>query len=267
MLTSGERWFGRSIIQRRALALLVLSSVLVGAAWPAVLEQFSVRPNAIDREAESISRNIAATRQAFALNNVGVIPYAPQVASAAGNAAIPPQDVANSQATLNNIRMIQKHLNSSLKVSTIILTMYDGRTNLATQVADEVREHFSDEVLKTVIPRNKVENYAYSLKNQINDEEGLGGKIDDEDKETLKDAVKEIQDWLEENAATAASEDFDEQFQKLSDVAYPITSKPHCKPPKSCRPSTRSSSTRTCSTRRSLRCISSTASRPPLMAR
>lgn len=88
-----------------ALALLVLSSVLVGAAWPAVLEQFSVRPNAIDREAESISRNIAATRQAFALNNVGVVPYAPQVASAAGNAAVPPQDVANSQATLNNIRI------------------------------------------------------------------------------------------------------------------------------------------------------------------
>jgi len=73
--------------------------------------------------------------------------------------------------------------------------------------------------------RNKLENYAYSLKNQINDEEGLGGKIEDDDKESLKDAVKEIQDWLEENAATAASEDFDEQFQKLSDVAYPITSK------------------------------------------
>jgi uncharacterized protein len=88
-----------------ALALLVLSSVLVGAAWPAVLEQFSVRPNAIDREADSISRNIAATRQAFGLNNVGVIPYAPQVASAAGTAAVPPQDVANSQATLNNIRI------------------------------------------------------------------------------------------------------------------------------------------------------------------
>lgn len=73
--------------------------------------------------------------------------------------------------------------------------------------------------------RNKLENYAYSLKNQLNDEEGLGGKIDDDDKETLKDAVKETQDWLEENAAEAASEDFDEQFQKLSDVAYPITSK------------------------------------------
>jgi chromosome partitioning protein len=55
---------------------------------------------------------------------------------------------------LKNIEMIQKHLNASLRVSTILLTMYDGRTNLATQVADEVREHFPKEVLKAVIPRN-----------------------------------------------------------------------------------------------------------------
>ncbi len=55
---------------------------------------------------------------------------------------------------LNNIRMIQKHLNSSLEVSTILLTMYDGRTNLSTQVAAEVREHFPEEVLNAVIPRN-----------------------------------------------------------------------------------------------------------------
>lgn len=73
--------------------------------------------------------------------------------------------------------------------------------------------------------RNKLENYAYNLKNQVNDEEGLGGKIDDEDKETIMEAVKETQDWLDENAASAASEDFDEQFEKLSNVAYPITSK------------------------------------------
>ena len=50
--------------------------------------------------------------------------------------------------------MIQKHLNSDLEVSTILLTMYDGRTNLASQVAEEVREHFPDQVLQAVIPRN-----------------------------------------------------------------------------------------------------------------
>lgn len=39
------------------------------------------------------------------------------------------------------------------------------------------------------------------------------------------DAVKEAQEWLDENAATASTEDFEEQKEKLSNVAYPITSK------------------------------------------
>jgi chromosome partitioning protein len=55
---------------------------------------------------------------------------------------------------LGSVRMIQKHLNPVLRVSTILLTMYDGRTRLAQQVAEEVRSHFHDEVLKTVIPRS-----------------------------------------------------------------------------------------------------------------
>ncbi|WP_313960144.1 ParA family protein [Kocuria salsicia] len=55
---------------------------------------------------------------------------------------------------LNNIQMIQRHLNPGLTVSNILLTMYDGRTNLASQVADEVRQHFPDEVMETMIPRS-----------------------------------------------------------------------------------------------------------------
>lgn len=55
---------------------------------------------------------------------------------------------------LKNIGMIQKHLNSDLFISTILLTMYDGRTNLSAQVAEEVREHFPEQVLETAIPRS-----------------------------------------------------------------------------------------------------------------
>ncbi|GGD67672.1 ParA family protein [Microbacterium murale] len=55
---------------------------------------------------------------------------------------------------LGSIQMIQKHLNPELHLSTILLTMYDGRTRLAQQVADEVRTHFPDQVLHTVIPRS-----------------------------------------------------------------------------------------------------------------
>lgn len=55
---------------------------------------------------------------------------------------------------LSNIQLIERHLNPRLTVSTILLTMYDGRTNLANQVADDVREHFPREVLDTLIPRS-----------------------------------------------------------------------------------------------------------------
>ena len=55
---------------------------------------------------------------------------------------------------LRNIQLIEKHLNPSLKVSSILLTMYDGRTNLAQQVVADVREHFPAEALQTLIPRS-----------------------------------------------------------------------------------------------------------------
>ncbi|MBO0680055.1 ParA family protein [Mycolicibacterium sp. S2-37] len=55
---------------------------------------------------------------------------------------------------LRNIEMVKSHLNPELTVSTVILTMYDGRTKLADQVANDVRAHFGDIVLKTVIPRS-----------------------------------------------------------------------------------------------------------------
>ncbi|KQW05165.1 chromosome partitioning protein [Leifsonia sp. Root4] len=55
---------------------------------------------------------------------------------------------------LKNIEMIEKHLNPELRVSTILLTMYDSRTNLANQVAQDVRDHFPQQVLGTIIPRS-----------------------------------------------------------------------------------------------------------------
>ncbi len=55
---------------------------------------------------------------------------------------------------LRNIELVQNHLNPNLHVSTILLTMYDGRTKLADQVTAEVRKHFGDTVLRTVIPRS-----------------------------------------------------------------------------------------------------------------
>lgn len=55
---------------------------------------------------------------------------------------------------MRNIEMVKAHLNPALEVTTVILTMHDGRTKLADQVAEEVRRHFGDKVLRTVIPRS-----------------------------------------------------------------------------------------------------------------
>jgi chromosome partitioning protein len=55
---------------------------------------------------------------------------------------------------MNNIEMVRAHLNPGLFVSTVLLTMHDGRTKLADQVASEVRRYFGDKVLGTVIPRS-----------------------------------------------------------------------------------------------------------------
>jgi chromosome partitioning protein len=55
---------------------------------------------------------------------------------------------------LRNVELVKAHLNPKLRVSTILLTMYDARTRLAAQVAQEVREHFGEEVLRTAIPRS-----------------------------------------------------------------------------------------------------------------
>lgn len=55
---------------------------------------------------------------------------------------------------LKNIELIKSHLNPELHVSTILMTMYDGRTRLSAQVVDEVRAHFPGEVLQTMVPRS-----------------------------------------------------------------------------------------------------------------
>ena len=54
---------------------------------------------------------------------------------------------------LRNVNLVKSNLNQRLEVSTIVLTMYDARTKLAEQVADEVREHFGSRVCRNVVPR------------------------------------------------------------------------------------------------------------------
>ena len=55
---------------------------------------------------------------------------------------------------LETVELVRANLNPGLRISTVLLTMYDARTRLSAAVADEVRSHFGDRVLQTAIPRS-----------------------------------------------------------------------------------------------------------------
>lgn len=55
---------------------------------------------------------------------------------------------------MNTVALVQKNLNTILELEGVVLTMFDSRTNLSIQVVDEVKNHFSNKVYRTMIPRN-----------------------------------------------------------------------------------------------------------------
>lgn len=88
-------------------------------------------------------------------------------------------------------------------------------------------EKFADEdkkVKEKVDAKNEFESYAYSLKTQLGDKEKLGGKLSDEDKTTIEEAVEEKIKWLDSNA-DADTEEFKAQKKELEEIVTPIMSK------------------------------------------
>ena len=59
----------------------------------------------------------------------------------------------NLAQLLQSVEVVKARINPRLELTGIVMTMFDGRTNLAKQVVEEVRSHLPDKVLKTVIPR------------------------------------------------------------------------------------------------------------------
>jgi uncharacterized membrane protein (UPF0182 family) len=83
------------------LVLLLLSSLIVGAAWPLVVEQISVKPNAAQKESEYISRSITATRQAYGLTD-DVVSYR----NYSGDSQATAEQIVADRATTSNIRLL-----------------------------------------------------------------------------------------------------------------------------------------------------------------
>lgn len=95
----------------------------------------------------------------------------------------------------------------------------DRMINDAEKFADDDKK-----VKERVEARNELESYAYSLKNQLNDKEKLGGKLSDDEKSTIEKAVNEKISWLEGHQE-AEAEDFKAQKKELEETVQPIMSK------------------------------------------
>ena len=91
----------------------------------------------------------------------------------------------------------------------------------------EEAEEFAEEDRKTkerIDSRNSLETFAYNMKNTVSDSDKLADKLEEDDKSTIEEAVKEALDWLDDNQS-AEKDDYDEQLKKLEEVCNPIVAK------------------------------------------
>ncbi len=114
---------------------------------------------------------------------------------------------------METITVAQERLNSSLELEGVVLTMYDGRTNLARQVALEARNFFNDKVFETVIPRNikLSESPSFGKPITLYDSESIGAKA-------YRNLAKELKDREKIAAANFMRAETIENFPNLSNL-------------------------------------------------
>ncbi|KAJ3278731.1 ATPase with role in protein import into the ER [Blyttiomyces sp. JEL0837] len=140
-----------------------------------------------------------------------------------------PQIEVTFEIDVNSILRVSAQDKGTGKSEAITITNDQGRLTVEEieRMVQEA-EQFAEEdriVKETIEAKNMLENYIYTIKQQVTDEDKLGGKIDADDKTKILDAVKEKTEWLESNAATATKEDLDEQKAELEAIVNPATAK------------------------------------------
>jgi len=138
-----------------------------------------------------------------------------------------PQIEVTFEIDANGILNVGAEDKATGKSESITITADKGRLSeeeieRMVREAEEFAE--SDKAAKQKVDaRNALEGYAFNMRNQIEDEEKLGGKISDEDKETIENAVNEVIEWLDDNA-DAETEAFKDKLKEIEGVCNPIVS-------------------------------------------
>ncbi|KAG0239294.1 ATPase with role in protein import into the ER [Mortierella sp. GBA43] len=111
------------------------------------------------------------------------------------------------------------------------ITIVNDKGRLSEEEIDRMikeAEQFANEdqvVKERIEAKNVLENYLYSVKTQVNDDNQLGSKIEAEDKKKILDEINSKQSWLDSEGATASKETLDEKKEEVEAVVNPITSK------------------------------------------
>ncbi|WVQ65561.1 chaperone DnaK [Kwoniella botswanensis] len=139
-----------------------------------------------------------------------------------------PQIEVTFEIDANGILKVSAMDKGTGKSKSITITN-DKRRLSAEEIERMVQEaeEFADEdaaVKKKIEAQNSLQNFVYSMKSQVADKEGLGGKLSEDDKETILSAIKEKTEWLEENPS-AEAEDYEDQLSELQAAVAPITAK------------------------------------------
>ncbi|QRW13851.1 heat shock protein HSP70 family protein [Ceratobasidium sp. AG-Ba] len=140
-----------------------------------------------------------------------------------------PQIEVTFEIDANGILKVSAHDKGTGKAESITITNEKGRLSQEEidRMVREAEEFAAEDEAqrKRIEALNGLQNFIWGLKSQLGDQEGLGGKVDEEDKKTILATVKETTDWLEENGQSATSEDLEEKLQEVQAIVNPITSK------------------------------------------
>ncbi|KAF9005393.1 hsp70-like protein [Cyathus striatus] len=132
-----------------------------------------------------------------------------------------PQIEVTFEIDANGIMKVSAADKGTGKSETITIKNEKGR--LSQEEIDRMVER-----LRTL---NSLSSFVYGLRTQVTDSEGLGGKLEDDDKKTILNAVKEATEWIDENGSSASVEDLEEKLAEVQGVVNPITTKLYGGPP------------------------------------
>jgi len=138
-----------------------------------------------------------------------------------------PQIEVTFEIDANGILNVGAEDKGTGKSEKIIITNDKGRLSQEEiERMVEEAEEFAEEdkkIKERIDSRNSLETYAYNMKNTVSDSDKLGDKLEESDKSTIQDAVKEVLEWLDENQE-ADTEEYEEKLKEIEGICNPIVS-------------------------------------------